>query len=130
MPACCPVRRRAVMAGELGWRAVLRNWSRIGGLAAVAALALCPPASAKVRGAGSVLPPGQSGFVSASGLATGTGSPHLTDQVDLFTSFRFKNAMLGQPATEGTTSPTPGLTIGRDAFGVPTITADDDTKVW
>ena len=98
--------------------------------AGVAALVLCAPAGAKVRGAGSVLPPGQSGFVSAAGLADGTGSPHLTDQVGLFTSFRFKNAMLGQPATEAPVSPAPGVTITRDSYGVPTITADDDTKVW
>lgn len=98
--------------------------------AMLGALALCTPASAAVREAGSVLPPGQSGFVPASGLASGTGSPHLTDQVDLFTSFRFKNAMLGQPAAEGEKSPAPGVTIGRDAYGVPAITADDDIKVW
>jgi acyl-homoserine lactone acylase PvdQ len=96
----------------------------------LAALALSAPASAAVREAGSVLPPGQSGFVSASGLATGTGSPHLTDQVDLFTSFRFKNALMGQPGVGAASSPTPGVTITRDAYGVPTITADDDTKVW
>ena len=31
-----------------------------------------------------VLPPGQSGYVSIAGVADGTGSPHLTDQVGLF----------------------------------------------
>jgi penicillin amidase len=98
--------------------------------AGAGALALCAPASAAVRQAGSVLPPGQSGFVSAPGLASGTGSPHLTDQVDLFTSFRFKSAMLGQPGVEGPVSPATGVTITRDGYGVPTITADDDVRVW
>ena len=37
--------------------------------------------------AGTTLPPGQSGFVSISGLTSGTGSPHLTDQLGLYTSF-------------------------------------------
>ena len=43
-----------------------------------------------------VLPPGQSGFVSVAGVASGTGSPHLNDQTALFTSFRFKSALFNQ----------------------------------
>jgi len=34
-----------------------------------------------------VLPPGQSGFISAAGLS----SPHLCDQVGLFDTFSYKN---------------------------------------
>ena len=44
----------------------------------------------------SVLPPGQSGYVSVPGVASGTGSPHLSDQTSLFTSFGFKSAMFDQ----------------------------------
>ena len=98
--------------------------------AAAALLVLCAPASARVREAGSILPPGQSGFVSVPGLATGTGSPHLTDQTNLFLQFGFKNAMLGQPATEGTKSPRAGVTIARDSFGVPSISAGTDRDLW
>ena len=99
-------------------------------LAAIAALVLAGPATAGVRKAGSVLPPGQSGYVSIPGVASGTGSPHLTDQTDLFTTFRFKDAMLRQPSVEGTTSPAPGVTIGRDGFGVPTISGDNERAMW
>jgi penicillin amidase len=92
-------------------------------------LALAAPAAARVREAGSVLPPGQSGFVTATGLATGTGSPYLTDQVELFTSFHFKDAMLGQPGGAGE-SPRAGVTITRDGYGVPTITGQTDYDLW
>ncbi len=109
---------------------MLRIVTRIAVSALLMAGLLAAPASAKVDEAGSVLPPGQSGFVPLSGLATGTGSPHLTDQLDLFTTFRFKNAMLGQPGTGETESPEPGVTITRDAYGIPTISAGDDTRVW
>jgi hypothetical protein len=58
----------------------------------VAVVALLVPlgASARVRRAQSILPPGQSGFVSSSGLADGSGSPHLKDQLPLFLRHRFK----------------------------------------
>jgi penicillin amidase len=98
-------------------------------LAAAGALALAAPAVAAVRQAESVLPPGQSGFVSASGVASGTGSPHLTDQTELFTTFRFKNAMLGQPVG-AVASPAPGVTIARDAYGMPTITGQTEGQMW
>ena len=99
------------------------------GLAALAALALAAaPAGAAVRQAGDVLPPGQSGFVPASGLADGTGSPHLTDQVDLFVNFRFKPHTFGQPGTEE--SPRAGVKIVRDSYGVPSITGDTAADLW
>ena len=99
-------------------------------LALIGVLALAAPAGAGVRKAESVLPPGQSGYVSVTGVASGTGSPHLTDQTDLFTSFRFKSAALRQPSIEGTKSPAPGVTIGRDGYGVPTITGDSENGMW
>ena len=76
--------------GERLWR------QRIGAL--VCALALlgaggASSASARVFQAQSILPPGQSGFVSLSGVASGTGSPHLYDQTQPFIDFRWKNAV-------------------------------------
>ena len=64
------------------------SWKAI---AAAFALALALPAgaSAGVRSAESVLPPGQSGFVPPDGQPA---NPHLTDQVSLFESFAFKPA--------------------------------------
>ena len=53
-------------------------------------------AHARVIGAETVLPPGQSGFVSIAGVTSGTGSPHLNDQTGLFTSFRYKSALFNQ----------------------------------
>ena len=82
------------------------------------------PASARVRQAESVLPPGQSGFFS---LVTGP-SPHLADQTALFTSFRFKPAgffSAGSPET-----PRPGVRIVRDAYGVPSVTGTTAADVW
>ena len=100
-------------------------------IAAIAAtLALAVPAQARVREAGSVLPPGQSGFVTTAGLADGTGSPHLTDQLPLFLSFHFKNAMFGQPGNGIVETPRAGVTITRDAYGVPTINGDSDYNLW
>jgi hypothetical protein len=61
---------------------------------AVAGLAALPAgAQARILQAEDVLPPGQSGFVSVPGVASGTGSPHLSDQMSLYTSFRFKSEM-------------------------------------
>src|SRR5829696_8786456 len=85
-------------------------------------LAAAPGAAASVYNAQSVLPPGQSGFVSRGGLATGSGSRHLLDQLPLLTGFRFKPATFGLPG-ESTEEPRQGVTIVRDAYGVPSITA-------
>ena len=91
-------------------------------------LALPASSMAGVERAGTVLPPGQSGFVSAAGLADGTGSPHLFDQTQLFLDFSFKPAGFGQPGAEE--RPRPGVRIVRDAYGVPAITADSDEGAW
>ncbi|MDX6664718.1 MAG: penicillin amidase [Solirubrobacteraceae bacterium] len=92
--------------------------------------ALCGPAAsqAKILRAETVLPPGQSGFVSIAGIASGTGSPHLYDQSPLFSSFQWKPALFGQPGTVET--PKPGLTITRDAFGVPRVDAPTEADMW
>ena len=92
-------------------------------LAALAALTLAAPAHAAVLSAESVLPPGESGLVTAAGQ-----SPHATDQVDLLTSFRYKPAMLGLPGE--TERPRPGVTVVRDAYGVPSVTGATDADVW
>ena len=149
-------------------------------LAVLATLALPASSVADLERAETILPPGQSGFVSIPGLADGTGSPHLTDQTPLFTAFDRKFAgfapaaraakrqaplplpQTGTPVddlqlpeglelpegvrlpTEGTPLddlPTGGLpgepskpredvTITRDAFGVPTVQAQDEPGMW
>ena len=86
------------------------------------------PAHAAVLEAEDVLPPGQSGHVSVAGVASGTGSPHLTDQVELYNSFDYKSQMFDQPGT--TESPRPGVSIVRDSYGVPAITAGSDYDAW
>ena len=104
--------------------------------AAVAAAALCalvalaaPQTSrADTVKARSVLPPGQSGFVSITGLPDGTGSPHLTDQVDLFTSFDYKPFGFDLPGD--VENPAPGVEISRDAYGVPAISGESEYKAW
>src|ERR671916_925724 len=78
-------------------------------------------ASASVVRAENILPPGQSGFVSPTGVASGTGSPHLSDQLPLFVDFKRKNAMFDQPGEA--TKPRPDVTITRDGFGIPNVRA-------
>lgn len=99
-------------------------------LAACAAvlLALTSSAQARVVRAESILPPGESGFVSTSGLSAGLGSPHLYDQVARFIHFERKNAQLGQPGTAET--PRAGVRILRDPYGVPSVYAPDDPALW
>jgi len=100
------------------------------GVAAVAALSAWSPAGAGAEAleAVDVLPPGQSGYVSISGVASGTGSPHLTDQVELFESFEYKQHTFRQRGE--TESPRPGVEITRDAYGVPAITGKTDFDAW
>jgi penicillin amidase len=103
---------------------------RRGALAGIlaAALACAPPAAARIIQAGSVLPPGQSGFVSFTGLADGTGSPHLNDQTGLFVSFGLKPDMLNGPGQAE--DPKDGVHIVRDAYGVPDVTGRTDEDAW
>ena len=100
----------------------------IAGFAIAATLAASPLASAKILQAKDVLPPGQSGYVSITGVVSGTGSPHLTDQVDLYADFRYKDHTYDQPGE--TATPRPGVRITRDAYGVPAIRADSDYNAW
>jgi len=86
------------------------------------------PAEAGVVGAQSILPPGESGFVSLGGVASGTGSPHLYDQTDPFIHFRYRNAMLGQGGSEE--RPRAGVRIVRDSYGVPSVYGDTAADLW
>jgi penicillin amidase len=95
----------------------------------LATLVAAAPASARVLRAEGILPPGQSGFVSAAGVADGTGSPHLYDQQPLYIGFKRKPLSFQDPNGAGE-SPKPGVKVVRDAFGVPSITASNDFDAW
>jgi acyl-homoserine lactone acylase PvdQ len=97
---------------------------------AASLLLVAAPASARVIQATSSLPPGESGFVSLAGLGTGTGSPHLYDQQRPFINFDRKNAMLGQRASTVEKPPLAGVTIRRDAWGVPSVTGASTRGLW
>jgi acyl-homoserine lactone acylase PvdQ len=108
----------------------MRAARRMGVLAAVVcSLGSAAAAHAAVLQATSVLPPGESGYVSITGLANGTGSPYLYDQQEMYINFARKDAMLDQPAVS-TESPMPGVTIARDAYGVPSVTGSTDYDLW
>jgi hypothetical protein len=96
---------------------------------AAAALAGAAPAGARVLNAESILPPGQSGYVSLTGLTSGGGSPHAYDQQSPFIGFRRKPFGFHQPA-RSTERPFPGVTITRDAYGVPNVVGADDLAAW
>lgn len=91
-------------------------------------LALAVPAPARIVKAESILPPGESGFVSTGGLLSGTGSPHLYDQQQLFIDFRRLDDVFGHAGQ--TEVPKSGVSIVRDSFGVPSVTANRDADVW
>ncbi|HET9079181.1 MAG TPA: penicillin acylase family protein, partial [Trebonia sp.] len=93
-----------------------------------ACLLTAGPSHASILKATSILPPGESGFVAASGLLSGTGSPHLYDQQNPFINFERKDAMLGQPGTAS--FPAPGVKIVRDAYGVPSVTGRTANELW
>src|SRR3954453_15526377 len=98
-------------------------WRRIA-VAAVAALLTVPAAAqARVTQAETVLFPGNSGFVPAAGT-----NPHLADQAALYQSFGFKPAGFDLPGTSET--PFAGVTITRDAYGVPNVHAGNDRDLW
>jgi penicillin amidase len=92
------------------------------------ALATAGSASASVLRATSILPPGESGFVSLAGLFTGTGSPHLYDQQQPFIDFQRKDAMFNQPGA--VSFPATGVRIVRDAYGVPSVTGKTTRELW
>ncbi len=112
---------------------LLTGWSaRRRGLAAVlclgAVLTGAQAADGHILRATSILPPGESGFVAVSGVANGTGSPHLYDQQQPFINFQRKNAMFNQRGAAE--SPMPGATIRRDSYGVPSITGATSSDLW
>jgi penicillin amidase len=113
----------------IGWRAMLGGRAWLAALAA-ALLALPGAAAGATLRAGTVIPPGQSDFIPATGLPTGTGSPHLKDQIPLFLDYGFKPATLGQPAAGPEEQPRPGVRMTRDAYGVPSVTGDTAGDVW
>ena len=98
----------------------------ISALAAALALALPTVAHAGVLNAETVLPPGQSGYVPPPGQPS---NPHILDQVKLFEDFSFKPAGFDQPAAS-TETPRAGVTITRDAFGVPSVRAGSEQDAW
>jgi acyl-homoserine lactone acylase PvdQ len=106
----------------------LATWVITAGVLLAPALA-APGASARIIEATSSLPPGESGYVSIAGLASGTGSPHLYDQQQPFIAFDRKDAMLGQSAAT-VEHPAAGVTIDRDSFGVPSVTGDTAGELW
>src|SRR3954466_10290649 len=90
------------------------------------ALVLAAPASARVIQAETILPPGRSGFVGPDGQ-----SPHGQDQLSLFEKLIFKPEPLGGgPGGSSPSEPRPGVTIRRDDFGVPAITATNESDLW
>ncbi|MGE4428160.1 MAG: penicillin acylase family protein [Solirubrobacteraceae bacterium] len=105
---------------------------RFGGIVAVGIAVLlgtmASSAHAGVTRAEGVLPPGQSGHVALTGLLDGSGSPHLDDQRDLFNTFRRKPLTFGQPGR--TEHPRSGVTIVRDAYGVPQVTGLTEHDAW
>ena len=109
---------------------------RTGLATAACCLLAATPAAAEVKQAESILPPGQSGFVSPPCLVeiqaeTGGSScdPHLSDQLEPFVEFRLKNSMLDQKPGAAQT-PKAGVTIHRDAYGVPSIYGETETDAW
>jgi penicillin amidase len=96
--------------------------------ALLAGLLIAAPAGARIVQASSILPPGESGFVALTGVASGTGSPHLYDQQAPFINFDRKDAMFNQQGTEE--DPMPGVKIVRDLYGVPNITGANDSNLW
>ncbi len=97
-------------------------------LACTLGLSFAPGAAANAIEAEAVLPPGNSGYVSIPGVATGTGSPHLSDQNQLFIDFQLRPFGFDQPGASET--PKPGVTISRDTYGVPRVDANTDTNAW
>ena len=101
-----------------------RSW-RAAALAIALALALPAAAQAGVRNAQTVLPPGQSGFVPQDGQPP---NPHLVDQIPLFESFTLKPAGFDLPGT--VEAPRAGVTITRDAYGVPAVRGTTENDAW
>src|SRR5690349_15962327 len=105
----------------------LRTSAPLALLSLLIGFAIAAPASARIIRATSVLPPGESGFVAVTGLLTGSGSPHLYDQQNPFITFRRANDVFNMGGT--TEVPGTGVTIVRDHFGVPDVSAATSAKL-
>jgi penicillin amidase len=93
-------------------------------LVLLGSLALLAPAAAQARvvRAVTILPPGQSGVV---------GHPNVFDQLPLFERLEYKAEPLGGgPGGSPPERPRAGVTIRRDSFGVPAITARSGALAW
>jgi penicillin G amidase len=91
-------------------------------IVASAALLLPAAAEARVVDAVTILPPGQSGVVN---------HPHVFDQLPLFQRLEYKPEPLGGgPGGSAPEHPRAGVTIRRDGFGVPAISARSDALAW
>jgi penicillin G amidase len=110
----------------MGWSRCCRGLTA--GVATLAALVGASAAQGHILRATSILPPGESGFVSLAGVDNGTGSPHLYDQQQPFINFQRKDAMFNQPGASE--SPMAGVTITRDSYGVPSITGSTSYDMW
>lgn len=99
---------------------------------ALTTIATLGPATvtAKVVRAEGVLPPGQSGFVSLPGLVQGTGSPHLYDQNAMYIDFKRKPLLFQIDSAPAIESPRAGVTIVRDAHGVPAVRGGSENDAW
>ena len=104
-------------------------WRHLRVLGVVCALlGTAAPAQARIVNAEAVLPPGQSGFVSLGGVTSGSGSPHLYDQQPLFIDFKRRPYGFNQPGQ--TEQPRSGVTIVRDAYGIPAIYGNTELDGW
>ncbi|MGH2807162.1 MAG: penicillin acylase family protein [Actinomycetota bacterium] len=105
---------------------------------ALPALAQPPEVPDHLR-AFSIIPPGQSGYVSLQEAVTGQFGPHVTDQLDMYASLiddddvtedelteYFHSQQFGPDEITREYSPTDGVTVYRDSFDIPHIYADTD----
>ncbi len=114
-------------------RGLARPWATVALIAAGAALG--PGTSAAATRAEVILPPGQGGTITATAFAQNQASgncsdlaPHACDQLGAYRDWQFRNGALDPtpgsvPHPESTEAPSPGVTIVRDAYGVPHIYA-------
>lgn len=103
---------------------------------ATRSLASDPPAEPDGLRAYSIIPPGQNGFVGAFQVE----GPHSEDQLDMYAaliddddvtedelaSYLHEDQFAPQATIEREYSPTAGVTVFRDSFGIPHIYADTD----
>ncbi|HWC14763.1 MAG TPA: penicillin acylase family protein [Actinomycetota bacterium] len=97
-----------------------------------------PPPVPDTMEAYSIVPPGQEGNVTATEAASGNYGEHFTDQLDLYAKLietddvtdgtiggYFHTMQFGPEVIEEDYSPTEGVTVYRDDFGIPHIYAEN-----